>query len=205
MSGREQEHIEGELASIQRRWGIETVILVTLRDPYKNPPYLANRIMEKWDLENKKTLLLLFVKESKGWTWERRFGSAFQELSISERLDTKLGKLDGLVKRGEITVAINKCIGLISDGMTGDMKVNTKDGSFFNLEIFLHTFIGVTTCVLLFIVFRKLRNKVCFRCFRLLKVRESTPIGRGTPGSNRHIIYYCSRCGYKRIERKKEN
>lgn len=202
MSGREQEQIEERLASIEKRWGVEIVILVTIRDPYRNPQYFAHKIMENWELDSRKAFFLLFVKEDDQWYWERLFGSYLSGLVNLSYLDSQLDKMDKYVKRGEIVVVINRSINLLSKLMEGNLKTGETNRRPFNKKILFYLLFAILGTVILVILFRKLKSRLCSRCFRWLRVRESTPFGRGITGGVNHIIYYCPRCGYKRIERK---
>jgi uncharacterized membrane protein YgcG len=203
MSGSEQQEIEESLISIEEKWGMETVILVTLRDPYRNPQYMANKIMEEWQLNSKKSLLLLFVKEENSWFWERRFGADLASIVDLNYLDSQLEKIDVYVRRREITVAINKIVDILPQVMSVNPKIERADQKSFDKNALIYPLFGLLGVALLVILIRKLRNRLCFRCYRWLSIRESTPFGRGAPGGERHIIYYCPRCGYKKIKRVK--
>ncbi len=201
MSGSEQIKIEENLASIEKRWGIETVILVTLRDPYKNPDYLAGKIMDEWRLTDKKSLLLLFVKEAKSWFWERRFGSRLSDLVNLDYLDSHLKKIDPYVERKEISVAINQAVEMLPKVVTTSPEVGETNQKGFNKSIIIYPLAGLLGAVILSLLIKRLSNRICFRCFRLLKVRHSTPFGREASRGEKHIIYYCPHCGYTKVKK----
>ncbi len=201
MSGNEQEKIEESLASIEKRWAVETVILVTLRDPYQNPDYLAGKIMDKWGLADKKSLLLLFVKEAESWFWERRFGTRLSDSVNLDYLDSHLEKIEPYVKRKEIVVAINQAVEMLPKVVATSPEVGETNQKGFNKNILIYPLAGILGAAILALLVKRLRNRVCFRCLRLLKVRDSTPFGRGVPGREKHIIYYCPHCGYTKIKK----
>jgi predicted RNA-binding Zn-ribbon protein involved in translation (DUF1610 family)/uncharacterized membrane protein YgcG len=160
-------------------FGVNLVVLISLRDPYNDPALYAAKVMEEWGLDER-TVFVVFVREEEGWSFVIKIGSGL-ELELG-----KINHLERLVKEGRIREGVEETAGHISAIIKGEYK-EQDSGLFAFYGLAVLAVAGIFLAAWRFLRF-------CPHCGRRMRVRESNPFGE------RHLIYRCFNCGYSKVK-----
>ncbi len=68
-----REQLQTWINELKTKSKINVVLLITLLDPYSDPPTLTQKIWEAWKLGGEPTIFLLFVREADRWAFDWKF------------------------------------------------------------------------------------------------------------------------------------
>ena len=218
--------LQTQIDDLYQEAGIRVYVLVTLLDPFGNPSVLAERIWEAWALDegedSEKTVLLLFVREGEPWAFRWRAGSALAPQLRSPEMRETWEAVTALVEERKIAQAVREGVGGLHRFFVGpspeptpsppskEQRPSARTG---RTPIWLYVvwgFFGLLALLGGLIAYALVW--LCPECGARL---QRSPIGayglppgprslrsssrRGARGARRGWVYYCRRCGYRRV------
>ncbi len=191
--GREQ--ISSLIDEAQARFGIEVTIHATWENPYEDLNRYTYALLDAWNLARGKTLLVVFLKEGRNWQVKVLAGDQTASVYPGLARAIETGITD-LVDHRRIEEAMVKLFDLLARYIApqsgSPSSVRETHGSRALAILF---FIASLVLTSLFI-----HRRICPRCGRILRVRESRAFG---PYGERDVVYYCRRCGYSRTKNRR--
>lgn len=195
--GADRRALQSKIDELKREFSIEMVILISERDPYRDPSLLAENIVKEWGLTGERTLFALYVKQDKEWLIKIGL-SPDLESRFAEDINLLKGRMEGKLKEGKVREVVEQTVSSVYTIIKGTHGRDKGDESSAKNSSNLYLLIGAIAVAVLLIGYN-IMKRLCPRCGRRMRVRESTPFG--IYGGVRHIIYYCPNCGYSKVRK----
>ena len=193
-----RERITSLIQQAHNRFGLNVYILASWEDSGDDILRYAAALLDAWNLAQGRTLLAVFLKTGRDWKLSvlsgaqttatyphlaREVEDGITDLVEHRRIEEAMAMLFEVLERHPPPV--------VAHGAPSVEQPATSGKSRRVLTVLL-----LLAClgVIGFLIHRR----VCPRCGRILRIRESRVFG---PFQRRDMIYYCQRCGYSRMKR----
>ncbi|GEM_PF-2697626 len=211
--------LQALIAQIEERAGVRVYVLITLLDPFGSPSALVEAIWDAWALEAQgKAVLLLFVREGEPWAFRWR---SHPELGPKLRTPEALAlwaEVEALVGDRKVAQAVRTAVeglhralgGLPSPGPGGEGKGKEEEtppegaGPVRAIPIWVYALgggLGVLGLLAGAVAYALVW--LCPGCGARLARNPLRPYGVWPGptgrGGRRVWVYYCRRCGYRRV------
>ncbi|OGF53977.1 MAG: hypothetical protein A2Z21_05155 [Candidatus Fraserbacteria bacterium RBG_16_55_9] len=215
--GREsRQQLQTWIDELRAKTKINVFLLITLLDPYSDPPTFTQVIWESWRLGTERTIFLLLAKETDHWVfhWKSSTDLALRLANPSEDYQRLIQGLLDQRRVGTAAVqAVDHLRGLfIEPELPKPQEEQPLPSpakprqSFLGSSTFWYALGGLAGVGGIAGLIVLARARRCPRCGGRMSRRSTQPFGssyakrarRRTP----ERVYYCRQCGYQRVRRR---
>jgi uncharacterized membrane protein YgcG len=216
--GREsRQQLQSWIDELKAKREINVVLLITLIDPYSDPPALMEKIWESWKLGAEQTIFLLLVREADLWFFQAKaspdlalpdseYRRSIQRLLDERRVGTAAMRAVEHLKNALLEPETPEPHPEIVDSQSPETTLPQRSPSFLGSPLFWS--IGAGFGLIASVIWWALLW-LCPGCGSRLQRSTTRAFGRwglraGSRGNRRRAqerVYYCRRCGYSRVRR----
>ena len=193
-----RERITALIEQVYNRFSLNVHILASWENSGEDVVRYATALLDAWDLARGRTLLAVFLKTGRDWEVSVLSGTRTEATNPHLARDVQTG-IEDLVDHRRIEEAMVTLFEVLEDKLSPAMagtepSVKQPASNGMGRRVLLALLLLVGLGVVGFLIHRR----VCPRCGRILRIRESRAFG---PHRRSDVIYYCPRCGYSRTKR----
>ena len=181
-----------------KRSGLSVYILASWEDSTEDAARYAASLLDEWGLDRGRTLLAVFLKTGSDWRLSVLSGAltAATYPRLAHAVEEGIADLVEHRRIEEAMVALFEVLDRQTSPIEaqGSPSAEKPTSSRKSGRVLWALVLLACLVVVGFLIHRR----ICPRCGRILRVRESRAFGPYRRGT---VIYYCRRCGYSRSKR----
>lgn len=218
--GREsRQQLQGWIDELKAKSKLSVFLLITLLDPYSDPPTFSQKLWESWKLGTERTILLLLVKETDHWIFHWK-SSPDLALPLADLSGDSHRSIQGLLGQRRVGTAAVQAVGRLRELFVEPEAPKPQESpeqplpapssprsSFIGSPTFWYALGGLVGVGVIAVLVGLARVRICPRCGGRMSRRSSTQsfrssYARRTRRKTRERVYSCLRCGYQRVRRR---
>jgi len=216
-----RQQLQSWIDELKTKAKISVFLLITLLDPYSDPPTFTDKLWKSWQLEAEGTIFLLLAREADQWVFYWRSSPDVASRLASPRGNEDYGpSIQKLLGERRVGTAAMRAVEHLREKLipsepqpkpeqespTSPSSSRTASSAIVGSRVFWYVFGGIAgaglTGGMLWLAFVWL----CPSCGGRLSRRSAQPIrsfyARGVRKRAGERVYYCHRCGYRRVRRR---